>query len=168
VLYSDDHGKTWQVGGVLGPGVNECKVAELSDGSLILNMRNYPKGERHERDIATSKDGGLTWSAISHDAALVEPVCQASLLAIPKVGHVFSNPAHASKRENLTIRLSEDDCKTWPHARVLHPGPSAYSDLAVPADGTILCLYERGGKSSYERITLARFTADWIRQPARN
>jgi sialidase-1 len=164
VLYSDDHGKTWRVGGVLGPGVNECKVAELSDGSLILNMRNYPKGEERHRAVATSKDGGLTWSAVSHDAALVEPICQASLLAAPGVGHLFSNPAHESKRENMTVRLSADDCRTWVHSRVLHAGPSAYSDLGVLAGGTILCLYERGEKSSYERITVARFGIDWIKQ----
>jgi sialidase-1 len=167
VLYSDDHGKTWQIGGVLGPGMNECKVAELSDGSLVLNMRNYPKGEQRQRAVATSKDRGLTWSAVSHDPALVEPICHAGLVRVEgaKPVFVFSNPAHTSKRENLTIRLSEDDCRTWPHARVLHAGAAAYSDLAVLGDGTVLCLYERGDKSSYERITLARFGVDWVRQP---
>jgi len=68
---------------------------------------------------------------------------------------LFANPASA-KREKLTIRLSLDDCKTWPRSRVLHPGPSAYSDLALLGDHTILCLYERGEKSPSERITLAR------------
>ena len=164
-LYSDDHGKTWQIGGVLGPGVNECKIAELSDGSLILNMRNYPKGEQRRRAIATSKDDGLTWSPVSHDPTLIEPICQARLLRVSPAAHLFSNPAHESRRENLTVRLSEDDCKTWPHATTLHPGPAAYSDLAVLPDGTILCLYERGERSSYEKITLARFSLDWIKRP---
>jgi sialidase-1 len=164
ILYSDDHGKTWQIGGVLGPGVNECKISELSDGSLILNMRNYPKTDQRKRAIATSKDGGITWSQISHDPTLIEPICQASLLRASPTAHLFSNPAHESKRENLTIRLSQDDCKTWPHAQTLHPGPAAYSDLATLPDNTILCLYERGEKSSYERITLARFTLDWLKQ----
>ena len=165
VLYSDDHGKTWQVGGVLGPGVNECKIAELSDGSLILNMRNYPKGEQRHRATAISKDNGLTWSEIRHDRTLVEPICHASLIRASANAHLFSNPAHESKRQNLTAHLSEDDCKTWPHAKTLHAGPAAYSDLAALADGTILCLYERGDKSSYEKITLARFTLDWLKQP---
>ena len=165
VLYSDDHGKTWQIGGVLGPGVNECKVAELSDESLVLNMRNYPKGDRRQRAVARSKDGGATWSAVSHDAALVEPICHAGLVRVDgaRPVFVFSNPAHESKREKLTVRVSEDDCRSWPHSRVLHAGPAAYSDLAVPGDGTVLCLYERGEKSSYERITLARFGIGWVK-----
>ena len=29
-------------------------------------------------------------------------------------------------------------------------------------DGTMLCLYENGEKSQYEKITLARFTLDWL------
>ena len=62
----------------------------------------------------------------------------------------------------MTVRVSYDECKTWSAGKVLHPGPSAYSDLAVAADGTVLCLYERGGEHAYETITLARFTTDWL------
>ena len=57
----------------------------------------------------------------------------------------------------MTVRASFDDCKTWPESLVLHEGPSAYSDLAVLPDGTVLCLYERGEKNAYEEIVLARF-----------
>ena len=42
VIYSDDHGATWKRGGTVAGGVNECQVAELSDGTLLLNMRNQP------------------------------------------------------------------------------------------------------------------------------
>jgi sialidase-1 len=62
----------------------------------------------------------------------------------------------------MTVRASLDDGKTWPQARLLYSGPSAYSDLAVLADGKIACLYERGIKHPYETITLARFTSDWL------
>ena len=57
----------------------------------------------------------------------------------------------------MTVRLSPDDGKTWPAALVLHPGPAAYSCLAVLPDGTVACLYERGDRRPYETITLARF-----------
>ena len=40
-------------------------------------------------------------------------------------------------RQNLTLRASSDGGKTWPDALVLHPGPSAYSDLAASGDGTV-------------------------------
>ena len=69
-------------------------------------------------------------------------------------------------RENLTLRMSYDDGKTWPVARVLEPGRSAYSDLAVLTDGTILCLYERGfmedHKFNTRYMTIARFNLEWL------
>lgn len=65
----------------------------------------------------------------------------------------------------LTVKLSLDDGQTWPVAKVLEEGPSAYSALAVLADGTILCLYEcdiltRMGDDRYLR--LARFDMEWL------
>ena len=163
VVYSDDRGKTWQRGGSVGPNCNECQVTERSDGSLLLNMRSYQAGNR--RMLATSSDGGITWSKPVEDAALLEPVCQASVLRHGAFGSalvLFSNPA-SLKREKMTVRLSVDDGKTWPFARELYAGPSAYSCLAELSDGSAACLYERGDKSAYERISLARFSLDWLR-----
>jgi sialidase-1 len=61
-------------------------------------------------------------------------------------------PAGRGKREKLTIQWSEDDGKTWPHSKLLVDGPSAYSDLAVLPDGTILCLYEGNGDVEIKRL----------------
>jgi sialidase-1 len=166
ILYSDDHGKTWQLGGVAGPATNESRVIELADGKLLLNMRVYKGKKEDGRAISTSADGGITWSPVTQDATLQEPVCQGALIPVPELGpsaFLFSNPA-STKRENLTVRLTRDDCKTWPHARSLHKGPSGYSDLAVLPDQSILCLYERGEKNYSEKITLARFTLDWLKE----
>ena len=66
-------------------------------------------------------------------------------------------PAGRGKRENLSIKLSRDDGKTWPISKTLDPGSSAYSDLAVLADGTVLCLYE-----NKKDIRVARFNLEWI------
>ncbi len=164
IIYSDDHGETWQIGGETGEKNNECQVIERTDGSLLLNMRSNHGRER--RTVATSTDGGLTWSDVSFDQALIEPRCQASLLRLdpPESGGsrvLFSNPA-SPQRENMTVRLSYDDGATWPAAKVLHPGPAAYSCLTVLADGAIACLYERGENDRYEQITFARFNADWL------
>jgi sialidase-1 len=162
VIYSDDRGTSWKLGGVVGPDTNECEAVELADGALLLNMRNYNRDHKC-RAVAKSKDGGLSWSEIAYDAALIEPVCQASIrrYRFAQDGGrnrlLFSNPAATGRRANLTVRLSEDEGKSWPVSRVLHPGPAAYSCLAVLPDGTILCLYERGEKTAYEKITLARF-----------
>jgi sialidase-1 len=162
VIYSDDHGATWKLGGVLGEKTNECQVAQRADGSLLLNMRSYHG--KNPRAVATSTDGGLTWSAVTLDDALVEPVCQASLLGLGGDRLAFSNPA-STKRERMTVRLSADGGKTWGAGRVLHEGPAAYSCLARLADGGLLCLYERGKKSPYEVITLARLGAGRAKEP---
>lgn len=165
VIYSDDHGKTWKRSGPIGDYTNECQVVERADGSLLMNMRSYHQQNR--RAIATSRDGGVTWSDITLDPALIEPVCQASLLRYParkrrKAREVlFSNPA-GTKREKLTVRLSPDDGVTWTAARELHAGPAAYSCLVVLRDGAIGCLYERGDQHPYEKITFARFSRDWL------
>ena len=165
VLYSDDAGRTWKLGGALAPKTNECEAAELPDGSLYLTMRNnFGKGRRA---IAWSKDGGATWSDVAFADALVCPTCQASVLRLDGVSGaasgclLFSNPASA-KRERMAVHVSTDGGKTWSLGRVLHPGPSAYSDLCVAPDRTIHCLYERGDKHAYEKITLASFDFEWL------
>lgn len=161
VIFSDDGGKTWTLGGVARPACNECQVIERADGSLLLNMRSY--AGKGCRAVATSADGGRTWSDVSHDAALIEPVCQASLIrytpadAAGRSVVLFSNPASAKARVAMTVRASLDDGRTWAASKVIDPGPSAYSCLAVLPGGDVGCLYEGGSKNPYERITLARF-----------
>ena len=161
VITSDDGGKTWKLGGVVGPDCNECQAVELADGSVMLNMRTYRRDNR--RLVAVSTDGGETFTKPVADAALVEPVCQASILRLPgeKGGILFSNPA-STRREKMTVRLSRDEGKTWPIAKELHAGPAAYSCLVVLPNGEVGCLYERGDKSPYETITFARFPREWL------
>ncbi len=70
VIYSDDHGQSWQLGGSTPQHfVNESEVAELEGGGLLLNMRNYAQGERH-RKVARSFNGGATWSDLESDTTL--------------------------------------------------------------------------------------------------
>lgn len=155
-IYSDDHGRTWKRGESTGADVNECQVVELRDGSLLLNMRSN-RG-RNRRAVARSRDGGITWGEIEDDPALIEPVCQASLIKTGKL-LLFSNPASV-RRENMTVRVSPDEGRTWPASLVLEKGPSAYSSLAPVSRNRYACLYERGERSPYERITLALFHLD--------
>ena len=53
---------------------------------------------------------------------------------------LFSNPASAERREIMTVRASFDEGQMWTWSHTLHIGPSAYSDLAVLANGAIACL----------------------------
>lgn len=168
IIYSDDHGKTWRLGGIAPLGaVNECEAVERADGSLLLNMRNYNR-TCMARQVAESRDGGLTWENQRHDLALPEPICQAAIHrhswpADGKPGVIlFSNPASQKDRTAMTVRASFDDGATWPVAKVLEPGFSAYSDLAVLPDGTILCLHETGPERKYGALTLSRFSLEWL------
>ena len=167
-MYSDDHGQSWRCGQSVGRDTDECQVVELDDGRLLINMRNYwgdPDGAgqyARMRATATSNDGGETWSALRYDPVLIEPVCQAGFLKIPGQGLIFSNPADRRERIRMTVRLSKDEGETWPCARTLHEGPSAYSCLVQIPDGTLGCLYERGAEQPYESIVFARFTREWL------
>lgn len=159
-LLSEDHGKTWQRSEPLAEKTNECAVVEREDGSLLLNMRSYQGKNR--RAVATSSDGGRTWSDVTLDEALLEPVCQGNILrydwaADGKPGRIlFSNPA-STKRERMTIRVSEDDGRTWPKSGVVHSGSAAYSNLVVLPDRSVGLLYER---DDYSTITFAVYSID--------
>ena len=170
VIYSDDHGKTWKLGGATGANTNESQVVELAEpaGALLLNMRSY--FGRSQRTHSLSRDGGVTWTAPADQPALVEPVCQASIIrqTWPRAQSpgliLFSNPADPKARVALTVRGSVDDGQTWPGKLVLHKGPAAYSCLVRVNDATAGCLYERGDKGAYEKITFATFPAADLRK----
>jgi hypothetical protein len=70
VLYSDDRGKTWQLGGATGANTNESQLIELAEppGGLLINMRSY--FGRSQRTHSVSRDGGLTWTAPADQPAL--------------------------------------------------------------------------------------------------
>jgi len=154
IIFSDDAGATWQLGGTTPTDqVNECAVVELNNGELLLNMRNYNK--QRVRQTSTSKDGGASWLALIPDTVLIEPVCQASLIAYPAFGKkaiAFSNPANTKSRTNMTVRISTDAGKTWKKQALLYDGPSAYSNLVALANKKLACLYEAGVASAYEGI----------------
>ncbi len=159
VIYSDDHGKTWAIGGVHQGYTNESTIAELADGRIYQNMRSYKKENR--RRVSYSSDGGLTWSEDMTDSALIEPICQGSTLRHKGPSGasrlLFSNPA-STAREKMTLNVSTDGGATWPESILIYDGPSAYSDLVSLPDGTVGCLYERGEAGAYETIVLTTVT----------
>ena len=172
VIYSDDQGQSWK-GTEWVPGYgNESQLVELSDGALMFNIRATSGGDcqtHHRRKVALSSDGGMTWSQVYLDQALITPCCQGSLVRFSRTTDdyaknrlLFSNPAHTSKRVNLTVRLSYDEGKSWPISRTVYPGPSAYSSLSLLSDDRVAVLYERGQAHPYEKISLALFNLEWL------
>ena len=165
VIFSDNGGIGWSLGGTTPQDqVNECEVVQLDDGRLLLNMRNYDRNKR-TRAVSYSDDEGISWSNPVQKDELVEPICQASLRRLETAEGtklLFTNPASEEKRENMTVRLSDDGGQTWPYQGTLHAGPAAYSCLVAFPDGQAGCLYECGSNSPYEVIRFAQFDLSWL------
>jgi sialidase-1 len=154
-ILSDDGGNSWRLGGITREdSVNESTVVELSNGRLMLNMRNASK--KRTRQTAVSRNGGKTWSHIKADTTLIEPVCEGNLLQYKFEGKkealLFSNPASKTSRTQMTIRVSYDDGRSWAFKKLLYSGPSAYSCMTVLPNGNIGCFYEAGLQKPYEGI----------------
>ena len=165
-VYSDDHGKTWQVSApVYGPG-DEAKVVELKNGDIMMSIRNPKKGYRK---ISVSKDRGETWSMPYLHEDLMDPACNGDIIRGPK-GNVLlqSLPGSKTTRENVTIYASLDEGKNWKVKQQLSNGFSAYSTIAVLPDGQIGMLIEEGkwdqnlpGEDGFV-IDFVRFDLDWL------
>jgi sialidase-1 len=173
-VFSDDAGATWRCGenvpgalltdakGKTRSQVNEVQMAELFDGSVLLNSRQF--AGKKVRKISISRDGGETWSPLADAPELRDPSCMASLFRYSFAGPdgknilLFSNP-DSSKRMNGTVYLSRDDGNSWPVKKVLWPGSFAYSVLTRLPDGQVGCLFEA---DDYQRIIFARFPLAWL------
>ncbi len=169
IVYSEDHGKTWLRGSSpSGFLTNESQIVELTDGSLMMNMRSVHG--LYQRAVAVTKDLGCSWTPLAHDSTLVEPICQASIIrytdrrdGYTKDRLLFSNPANKDRRRiKMTVRISYDEGKTWPVKKLIDSGKTAYSCLTVLSDGTIGLLYERGEQHAAQRIAFARFNLEWL------
>lgn len=167
VIYSDDHGKSWQIGEPITPGCNESQITELLDGILLMNMRSY--NNQQARGVSYSKDGGKTWSDIEHDYQLVESVCQASVHCIEvaegKLAHLFLNPAVSRGRSHLTLKVSFNDCQEWSNSKLVYSGPAAYSCIAQLADGRVALFFEAGEKNAAEKLVFTSFEWNEIFRP---
>ncbi|XP_022104868.1 sialidase-1-like isoform X2 [Acanthaster planci] len=162
-LLSDDHGTTWRVGGYIkrnGDFVpDENQAVELSDGSIMLNIRNAHFYNCHCRMVARSYDGAESFPLkdVYEDKVLIEPACAAGLLFYRDV-LFFTNPKSTTERVDLTLRWSYDNGTTWDgelqiwdkasgySTMTAHPGPSQY----------IFILFEKGVSYSTESVNFVR------------
>lgn len=157
LVYSTDGGENWQIGTDAKPNTTEAQVAELSDGTLMLNMRDdlnrKDKSETNGRAVSVTNDMGKTWQTHpTSNSALPEPNCMASLISAEILvdgskKHVlfFSNPNNKNERKNMTIKASLDDGKTWPEeyqVELNEVGGYGYSCLAMVDENTVGILYE--------------------------
>jgi sialidase-1 len=185
VIYSDDRGDNWKRGELVAAdpstkalratGIPEIRnpgetvAVQLQDGRILLNLRN--ESARRRRAISISTDGISGWSRYHFDEALVEPICMGSMVRLSEKPRyrknriLFANPHNPASRarQNVSVKLSYDEAKTWPVMKTIEAGPSGYTDLAVGPDGTIYCFYERGKTGRLTQyLCLASFKLKWI------
>lgn len=157
IMYSKDHGATWNIHNLARVNTTEAQVAEVEPGVLMLNMRDNRGGSRA---VSVTKDFGKTWvEHSSNRSALPESVCQASLIHVNAKDNVtgkaillFSNPNTTKGRHSTTIKASYDGGVTWPvvHQLLLDEGDNwGYSCLTMIDRETVGILYE----SSVAHIT---------------
>ncbi len=169
-VFSDDAGQTWRYGedvpgALLSNGksqINEVQMAELSDGSVRLDSRQF--GGAKVRRTSVSRDGGQTWTPVGEMSELTDPSCMAGILRYSfddakGQGRLLHTGPDGAKRENGTVWMSFDDGATWPVKKQLWPGSFAYSVPTRLADGTVGVLFETDG---YKRIVFARFPIGWL------
>ena len=171
-VYSDDHGKTWQAGTPTGTGMDENKVVELSDSSLMLNSR--ASDGSGFRKVARSTDGGQTWSEPVSDKNLPDSVDNAQIIrAFPNAAP--SDPrakvlllSHSPNpkpwsRDRGTISMSCDDGASWVTGKVFNEKFVGYTTIAVQSDGSIGLLSEDASDgASYGGIWYRNFTMNWL------
>jgi len=164
IMSSRDHGATWTVGSPAYSGGNECQAALLSDGSIMLNMRND-----HERfrAVYVTADLGKTWKPhTTNRNTLIEPNCNASLRRVTvKKGSeskpvlLFANPHSQKARTHQTIQVSYDDGLTWPESGhlLLDEGRGRGYPSLTQIDGEYAGIVYEGSRADvvFERIALS-------------
>ncbi len=190
ILYSDDAGKSWHVGGLFPDGhTEESGVAELSDGRIYFDARSSSGyhdrsfardllPEETLRRMAWSSDYGDTWEDLTISPVLPDGGgysrgygLRGGIVRLPVAGRdilIYSNTdTGGGEREKMTVWASFDGGKSWPVKRLVYPGPSAYSTLDAGRPGTvgeglIFLLFEGAETHRYHGIQFARFNLSWL------
>jgi sialidase-1 len=173
LLYSSDHGATWQIGavdtrastGAIHP--NENQAAELLDGRIYVNARDQHGTSPATRAIAYSSDGGMSFDApFMAEPNITTTVVQNSVIRFVAKDEVlegnfliYSCPGDSKARRDLMLLVSLDEGRSWTNGMLLHEGPAAYSDL-VQLDGRRIGVLYEAGKTLYDRIEFATVVLD--------
>ncbi|WP_425400017.1 exo-alpha-sialidase [Aeoliella sp.] len=173
VVYSDDHGVTWELGAVDTRSAedpahpNENVATELVDGRVYFNARDQHGTSEGNRVIAYSSDGGESYdSPFAPAPEFVTPVVQNSVIRFRSVDTgdsenilIHSGPGQADSRNDMTISVSYNESESWGKRTLIHAGPSAYSDL-VKIDSDHFGVLWEAGDSLYEEILFGYMSID--------
>ena len=169
LLYSDDHGLTWQQTGWIGRDfyANESRLVETRYDLVRVMRPGVQANLRYNRYISRSTDDGMTWS--DPEVMPVSPSnwCDDGAVSVSgKSGYedmvLMSRPSCTEKRHDMEILLSTDGGRTFPGHCALPRGDAmpGYSDLCViqekePVIGLLHC---RCNHVLFSRISLQTVT----------
>lgn len=170
IVYSKNGGETWQIGTGAKPNTTEAQVVQLSDGSLMLNMRDdrnrRVKDETNGRAVSITIDLGKTWTMHpTSNSALQEPNCMASIIGadLTVKGNkqrvlFFSNPNNKNSRTHMTIKASLDEGNTWPddlQIDLYAPAGFGYSCLTMVDDNHVGIVYEGVKELFFQKVPVS-------------
>ena len=181
IIYSDDHGETWQFGGFVHEGkagMNESRLMELENRRFYVNAR-WAMGGLAYRMVSTSLDSTLDkWStpiqetqlpkSVTVDAGMIRLTHSSkynkSRILWSKSNDFIERPgAHAhTYRNSMTVFMSYDEAQTWPLRKLIDPGWANYCDLAALEDKTILLLWAKGTSFEQQKVVCSRFNVEWL------
>ncbi len=161
-LISKDEGASWQwLGGCSIPenlrNFSEATLAERKDGSLFTVIRTSVG--LYQSDSA---DGGKTWADPTPMLSFEKgPSTRACLLKLKSGAFalVYHDAPPTTKggfpRARLTVWLSDDEGKTWPHILLLDERTRvSYPDAMQAQDGRIHIAYDLGRYTQGEKSIL--------------
>jgi sialidase-1 len=162
VFGSDDHGESWYLIDTAVQPANESKIVELADGRWMINSRANGKGMRY---VHVSDDEGKSWE-MHPEPELIDPGCNGSIIrytskkdGFKKNRLLFSNAKMKKGRENMTVRISYDEGKTWSEGKTIYKGGSAYSSLTILENGDIGLFFEKDG---HKENPFVSFSLEWL------
>eukprot|EP01052_Picozoa_sp_SAG31_P031943 SAG31_NODE_3447_length_4256_cov_2.948077_3_plen_299_part_00 len=140
------HGATWFIGGNSSRTTNECAIAELSNGTLIMSSRNYVRSrDGIHRAISWSHDGGESFTAAFLAPSLPSTPTEGGM-TVDSSGNmlVYTHPANPNNRDHESVFSSVDGGASWQPALLLDANYSAYSSVIALSNGSFAVQYDSG------------------------
>lgn len=165
ILFSDDQGKTWHKGGYVPMADslqgNESRLAELNNGTILMDARPSGVAKLQKRLISLSRDGGKTWSPFkeSSKAAITTVDAGLNIVKYTTGSYLLSSYPLGPGRQNLVLQVSGNNGNSWYRPLLIAEGKVNYSDIAVLKDGSVLILYGRGHP---KEVVACRLPKEWI------
>jgi sialidase-1 len=170
VFFSDDGGVTWARGGLPEPRSNEAQLAELNDGTVVLDARQNDDEDTDFRYVFRSADGGVTWSAAETGLQMTPIMSGIARYSAARDSDERDVLIHSglspAGRTDVRVWLSDDEAASWMDETVIQMGFAQYSLLTVLDDGSVGLFYEsiRLEPPNYGSLNIrfARFSLAWI------